>query len=84
MGNDAVIPGCIRLRLAVSEVPTEGIGEVPPFIRAPENDVYVLAATLAGASYLVSGDEDILGIYDPLVTVLDPAQFVRLWRSGLL
>jgi putative PIN family toxin of toxin-antitoxin system len=73
-----------RLRLAISEVSTESIAEVPAFTRDPEDDIYVLAATLVDASYLVSGDEDILGIGDPPVTVLNPAQFVGLWRAGLL
>ena len=73
-----------RLRLAISEVSTESVAEVPAFTRDPEDDVYVLAATLADASYLVSGDGDILGMGDPPVTVLNPAQFVGLWRAGLL
>jgi uncharacterized protein len=73
-----------RLRLAISEVSTESIAEVPAFTRDPEDDVYVLAATLVDASYLVSGDGDILGMGDPPVTVLNPAQFVGLWRAGLL
>lgn len=73
-----------RLRLAISEVPTQDIEEVPAFTRDPEDDVYVLAATLVEASYLVSGDEDILGMEEPPITVLNPAQFVGLWRAGLL
>lgn len=73
-----------RLRLAVSEVPTEDIEEIPAFTRDPEDDVYVLTATLVGASYLVSGDRDILEMDDPPVTALNPAQFVRLWQAGLL
>lgn len=73
-----------RLRLAVTEVPTEEAEEIPAFTRDPEDDVYVLAATLAEASYLVSGDEDILRMDDPPITVLNPAQFVGLWRAGLL
>jgi uncharacterized protein len=72
-----------RLRLAVMEVPT-GDQEVPSYTRDPEDDPYVFAAVLARASYLVSGDEDILGMEDPPVSVLGPAQFVRLWEAGLL
>ena len=72
------------LSLAILEVSTESVAEVPSFTRDPEDDVYVLAATLVEASYLVSGDGDILGMGDPPVTVLNPAQFVRLWRAGLL
>jgi uncharacterized protein len=73
-----------RLRLAISEVSTESIAEIPAFTRNPEDDVYDLAATLVDASYLVSGDGDILKMSDPPVTVLNPAQFMRLWRAGLL
>jgi predicted nucleic acid-binding protein len=73
-----------RLRLAISEVSTESISEVPAFTRDPEDDVYVLAATLVDATYLVSGDGDILKMGDPPVTVLNPAQFVGLWQAGLL
>jgi uncharacterized protein len=71
------------LRLAVTEVPT-GDQEVPSYTRDLEDDPYVFAAVLAKASYLVSGDEDILGMEDPPVPVLRPAQFVRLWEAGLL
>lgn len=73
-----------RLRLAISEVPTESVGEVPAFTRDPEDDVYILAATLVDASYLISGNEDILEMEEPPVTVLNPAQFVGLWQVGLL
>ncbi len=73
-----------RLHLAISEVPTEDAEEAPAFTRDPEDDFYVLAATLVEASYLVSGDGDILGMDDPPVTVLNPAQFVGLWQAGLL
>ena len=72
-----------RLRLAVTEVPT-GDQEVPSYTGDPEDDSYVFAAVLAKASYLVSGDEDILGMEDPPVPVLGPAQFVRLWEAELL
>jgi putative PIN family toxin of toxin-antitoxin system len=72
-----------RLRLALTEVPT-GDQEVPSYTRDLEDDPYVFAAVLAKASYLVSGDEDILGMEDPPVPVLGPAQFVRLWEAGLL
>ncbi len=51
---------------------------MPSYTKDPEDDPYVLAAVLTGASYLVSGDEDILGMEDPPVSVLNPAQFVRL------
>jgi predicted nucleic acid-binding protein len=70
-------------RLAISEVSTESIAEVSAFTRDPEDDVYVLTATLVDASYLVSWDGNILGIDDPPVTVLNPAQFVRLWQARL-
>ncbi len=73
-----------RLRLAISEVPTESVGEVPAFTRDPEDDVNILAATLVEASYLISGDGDIQEMEDPPVTVLNPAQFFGLWRAGLL
>ena len=72
-----------RLRLALTEVPT-GDQEVPSYTRDLEDDPYVFAAVLAKASYLVSGDEDILGMEDPPVPVLGPAQFVRVWEAGLL
>ncbi len=72
-----------RLRLALTEVPT-GDQEVPSYTRDLEDDPYVFAAVLAKASYLVSGDEDILGMEDPPVPILGPAQFVRLWEAGLL
>ncbi|CAN5623403.1 hypothetical protein BH24ACT20_BH24ACT20_00070 [soil metagenome] len=72
-----------RLRFAVTEVPTDGL-DVPRYTRDPEDDPYVLAAVLAGASYLVSGDDDVLQMDEPLVSVLDPSQFVRLWKAGLL
>lgn len=72
-----------RLRLAVTEVPT-GDQEVPSYTGDPEDDPYVFATVLAKASYLVSGDEDILGMEDPPVPVLGPAQFVRVWEAGLL
>ncbi|MBA2625736.1 MAG: hypothetical protein H0U89_09050 [Acidimicrobiia bacterium] len=73
-----------RLRLAVTEVPIGDPEKVPSYTGDPEDDPYVLAAVLVGASYLVSGDEDILGMEDPPVSVLGPAQFVRLWEAGLL
>ncbi len=73
-----------RLRLAVTEVPIGDQEEIPSYTGDPEDDPYVLAAVLTGASYLISGDEDILGMEDPPVSVLGPAQFVRLWEAGLL
>ncbi|MCA1716483.1 MAG: hypothetical protein LC781_06320, partial [Actinobacteria bacterium] len=73
-----------RLRLAVAEVPIGDPEKVLSYIGDPEDDPYVLAAVLVGASYLVSGDEDILGMEDPPVSVLGPAQFVCLWEAGLL
>lgn len=73
-----------RLRLAVTEVPIGDPEKVPSYTGDPEDDPYVLAAVLVEASYLVSGDEDILGMEDPPVSVLGPAQFVRLWEAGLL
>lgn len=73
-----------RLRLAVEEVSIGDPEKVPSYTGDPEDDPYVLAAVLIGASYLVSGDEDILGMEDPPVSVLNPAQFVRLWEAGLL
>lgn len=73
-----------RLRLAVTEIPTGVREEITSYTADPEDDPYVHAAVLAEASYLVSGDEDILGMEDPPVSVLGPAQFVRLWEAGLL
>jgi putative PIN family toxin of toxin-antitoxin system len=73
-----------RLRLAILEVSTKSVAEIPSFTRDPEDDVYALAATLVEASYLVSGDRDILEMSDPPVTILNQAQFVGLWRAGLL
>ncbi len=72
-----------RLRLAVTEVPAGDPQEVPSYTGDPEDDPYVLAAVLAGASYLVSGDDDILEMEDPPVPVLGPTQFVRLWEARL-
>ncbi len=73
-----------RLRLAVTEVRIDDPEEVPSYTGDPEDDPYVLAAVLVGASYLVSGDGDILGMEDPPVPVLGPSQFVRLWEARLL
>lgn len=72
-----------RLRLAVAEVSTDD-REVPRYTSDPEDDPYVLAAILARAAYLVSGDDDILAMESPPVQVLNPAQFARLWKVGLL
>ncbi len=73
-----------RLRLAVSEVDAGDPEKVPSYTSDPEDDPYVHAAVLSDASYLVSGDGDILDMENPPVTVLDPSQFVRLWEAGLL
>lgn len=73
-----------RLRLAVTEIPTGDQEETPSYTGDPEDDPYVNAAILAEASYLVSGDGDILGMEGPPVPVLRPAQFVSLWEAGLL
>ena len=73
-----------RLRLAVTEIPTGDLEEVPSYTGDPEDDPYVLAAVLAGASYLISGDEDILKMENPPVPVVGPTQFVRLWEARLL
>lgn len=73
-----------RLRLAVEEIPIETDADVPRYTADPEDDPYVHAAALARASYLISGDEDILGMKDAPTSVLTPAQFVKLWESGLL
>ncbi len=72
-----------RLRLTVTEIPPEG-REVPRYTSDPEDDPYVLAAILARASYLISGDDDILAMDSPPVQVLTPAQFIRLWKAGIL
>ena len=72
-----------RLRLAVTEVPTDD-REFPRYTSDPEDDPYVLAAILARVAYLVSGDDDILAMDSPPVQVLNPVQFVRLWEAGLL
>jgi uncharacterized protein len=69
-----------RLRLAVTEVPPEEPGKIPSYTRDPEDDPYILV----GAAYMVSGDDHVLGMEDPPVPVLNPAQFVRLWEAGLL
>lgn len=73
-----------RLRLAVEEIPIEADADIPRYTVDPEDDPYVHAAVLGRASYLVSGDEDILGIKDPPTPVLTPVQFVKLWLSNLL
>jgi putative PIN family toxin of toxin-antitoxin system len=73
-----------RLRLAITEVPIGDPEKVPSYTGNPEDGPYVFTAVLVAASYLASGDEDILGMEDPPVSVLGPAQFVRLWEAGLL
>lgn len=73
-----------RLRLAIEEVRFEEDAQIPQYTSDPEDDPYVHAAVLARASYLVSGDEDMLGMKDPPVEVLSPSQFVKLWDSNLL
>lgn len=73
-----------RLRLAISEVDIGDPEEVPPYTIDPEDAPYVHAAVLSEASYLVSGDGDILDMERPPVRVLDSSQFVRLWQAGLL
>lgn len=73
-----------RLRLAISAVDVGDPEKVPSYTIDPEDDPYVYAAVLSGASYLVSGDRDILNMEEPPVTVLDSSQFVRLWEAGLL
>jgi len=73
-----------RLRLAVTEVPTGDPEKIPSYTRDPEDDPYIRAAILVGATYMVSGDDHVLGMKDPPVPVLNPAQFVRLWEAGLL
>ena len=73
-----------RLRLAVEEVPLEDDARIPQYTSDPEDDPYAHAAVLARAAYLVSGDEDILGMKDPPVSPVTPAQFVKLWDSNLL
>lgn len=73
-----------RLRLAVTEIHVGDPEKVPSYTGDPEDDPYVPAAVLAEASYLVSGDEDLLEMEDPPVPVLSPAQFVRLWEARLL
>lgn len=83
-GPDRIALYARRLRLAITEVPVGDPEKVPSYTGDAEDDPYVLAAVMVEASYLVSGDEDILGMKDPPVTVLGPAQFVRLWEAGLL
>jgi uncharacterized protein len=73
-----------RLRLAVTEVPTGDPEKIPSYTGDPEDDPYVQAAILVGAAYVVSGDDHMLGMEDPPVPVLNPAQFVRLWEAQLL
>ena len=73
-----------RLRLGVEEIPIEADADIPQYTTDPEDDPYVHAAALTKASYLVSGDEDILGMKEPPRSVLSPAQFVKLWERNLL
>ena len=73
-----------RLRLAVTEVSTGAPEEMPSYTRDPEDEPYIQAAILIGAAYMISGNEDVLGMEDPPVPVLNPAQFVRLWEARLL
>lgn len=73
-----------RLRLAVEEIPLGDDAHIPPYTSDPEDDPYVHAAVLARATYLVSGDADILGMKNPPVRPVTPAQFIGLWESHLL
>jgi putative PIN family toxin of toxin-antitoxin system len=73
-----------RLRLAVEEIPLGDDARIPRYTSDPEDDPYVHAAVLVRASYLVSGDEDILGMKAPPVPPVTPAQFVKLWDHNLL
>lgn len=72
-----------RLRLAVEELSLGDDAYIPLYTSDPEDNPYVHAAVLTRATYLVSGDEDILGMKDPPVSTVTPAQFVRLWESNL-
>ena len=72
-----------RLRLAITEISTHGL-KIPQYTGDPKDDPHVLAAVLAGASYLLSGDDDILKMEDSPVPVLGPSQFLRLWEAQLL
>ena len=73
-----------RLRLAVTEVSTGDPEEIPSYTTDPEDDPHIQAAILIGAAYIISGDDHVLGMEDPPVPVLNPAQFVRLWEARLL
>jgi uncharacterized protein len=73
-----------RLRLVVEEVALGDDANIPQYTSDPEDDPYVHAAVLTRASYLLSGDQDILGMEDSPVVPVSPAQFVRLWESKLL
>jgi uncharacterized protein len=70
-----------RLRLAVDEVALGDDTNLPQYTSDPEGDLYVHAAVLTRASYLLSGDKDILSMKDQPVS---PVQFARLWESNLL
>ncbi|WP_119070031.1 putative toxin-antitoxin system toxin component, PIN family [Rubrobacter indicoceani] len=73
-----------RLRLFIQEIEVGDAGQVPEYTTDPEDDPYVHAAVLTRASYLISGDSNILDMQNPPVGVLDASQFVRLWKAGLL
>ena len=62
-----------RLRLAVEEVPTADIAEIPQYTADPEDDPYVHAGVLARASYLISGDDNVLRMKEPPVAGSNPA-----------
>ena len=49
--------------------------KIPSYTRGPEDDPYIRAAILVGAAYVVSGNDHVLGMKDPPVPVLNPAQF---------
>lgn len=73
-----------RLKLFVQEIEVEDTEQIPKYTTDPEDDPYVHAAVLTRASYLISGDSDILEMQNPPVRVLDASQFVGLWEAGLL
>lgn len=73
-----------RLKLFIQEIEVEEAEQIPKYTKDPEDDPYVHTAVLTRASYLVSGDSDILDMQNPPVRVLDASQFVGLWEAGLL
>lgn len=73
-----------RLKLFIREIEVGDTGKIPKYTKDSEDDPYVHTAVLTRASYLISGDSDILDMQNPPVRVLDASQFISLWEAGLL